>query len=171
MKQQNRKVSVHNDKSEEITIGFLLDFKTINNSVHAIVEVTGGNIISAKIENVHFVNTRAKRFKNIIEKQEESINSISYKQIMQVVEFHTKVKCDVIMGQERLRNAVNARFIFIALCSKFRKSDTQKKIGSYLDNRDHSSINHAKKMHEIYMRYDEYKELYNRCENEIFAII
>ena len=90
---------------------------------------------------------------------------------MQVVEFHTKIKCDVIIGQERLRNAVNARFIFIALCSKFRKSDTQKKIGSYLGNRDHSSINHAKKMHEIYMRYDEYKELYNSCENEILAII
>jgi len=167
MKQQNRKIIIR--KEREYTIGFLLDFITVGEQVKVVAEIQGGNMILADIENVRFQRGINKQTKTIKKANEEE-NTISHEQIMDIVSTVTGISVDEIKGNKKNNPYVHARFAFAALCVKYRFNECISEVGRFL-NRDHSTIIAGQKKHDIYINYDDYAEMYNKCEAEIKAII
>jgi chromosomal replication initiation ATPase DnaA len=167
MKQQNRKIIIRKEK--EYTIGFLLDFITVGEQVKVVAEIQGGKMIVSNIENVRFqrgINNQTKT----VRKATEEENTISHNQIMDIVSTVTGLKSEDIKGKGKTDPYVHARFAFAALCVKYRFNECISEVGRFI-NRDHSTIIAGQKKHDIYMNYDDYSEMFNKCEAEIKAII
>jgi len=167
MKQQNRKIIIR--KEREYTIGFLLDFITVGEQVKVVAEIQGGNMIVANIENVRFQRGINKQTKTIKKANEEE-NTISHEQIMDIVSTVTGISVDEIKGNKKNNPYVHARFAFAALCVKYRFNECISDVGRFIQ-RDHSTIISGLKKHDIYINYDDYAEIFNKCEAEIKAII
>lgn len=167
MKQQNRKIIIR--KEREYTIGFLLDFVAVCEQVKVVAEIQGGKMIVADIENVRFQRGINKQNKTIKKANEEE-NTISHEQIMDIVSTVTGISADEIKGNNKTNPYVHARFAFAALCVKYRFNECVSEVGRFIQ-RDHSTIISGLKKHEIYINYEDYAEIFNKCESEIKAII
>lgn len=91
--------------------------------------------------------------------------------ILNIVSDLSNITLNQLKSKTRTRPIAYSRYIYIALCFKFRL-DTLKEIASEIGNIDHSSVIHGKKLHVELMKQDsDYMDIYNRCEAEIMAII
>lgn len=167
MKQQNRKIIIRKEK--EYTIGFLLDFITVGEQVKVVAEIPGGKMITANIEDVTFQQISIKKAANQ-KMQYETQNRISSTQIIEIVSNVTGISIEKIKSDSKKRECVYARYIIVALTKKIRPGDSSVFTGLAIC-RDHSGVLKARKEHEICMAYDDYAEMYNKCEAEIKAII
>ena len=112
-----------------------------------------------------------RKSKNSINSTESAERNIMKATLYQVLKEYWKEHCEVNgVGNTRNREFVIHRHAFCVACEKYA-SLTLKSLASIVD-RDHATVLHAKKNHEMNYRFDsEYHHLYNQLETDIISIV
>lgn len=164
-----RKISF--EYKDEFAIGFLLDFITVNNDVMAVIETKDGTIAVKPVDEISFkLKKHLLKIGNVNTSYDKE-SKISPEQILNVVSKVTMINIDDIKSKVKKRHFAYARYIYAALSYKFRPRDSMYYTGLHIGAREHSTISNARYQHKICIAYDDYKDMYNRCEAEIKAII
>jgi len=88
-------------------------------------------------------------------------------EILQIIADECMVSVGDIVDKTRKREVVNGRFIFCGIMKDYF-GHSLKKIGEYVGNRDHTTINHAvEKYHDRYQNEDHFRNSVNMIYNKM----
>ena len=114
---------------------------------------------------------RRKKSKSNIRETHSAERNIMKATLYQTLKEYWKEHCRINgVGETRNREFVIHRHAFCVACEKYA-SLTLKNLASIV-NRDHATVLHAKKNHEMNYKFDsEYHYLYNQIESDIISIV